>query len=84
MARIRYLEPDAKTNPTPLCDILFLAVLCPPYNVPKLLLNIPLDVGLKLVAAVKLLYAYMPYYLYVAVTIPDDIKFSTCMIAFVD
>ena len=54
MARTRYLEPDAKTNPTPLCVILFLPVLWPAYNVPKLLENTPLDAGLKLVAPVKL------------------------------
>jgi hypothetical protein len=78
IARILYLLPDAKTNPTPLCEILLLDVLWPAYNVPRLLENIPLLAGLRLVAAVKLLYAYIPYYLYVAVTIPADINDSTC------
>jgi len=77
IALILYLLPDAKTNPGLLNVILFLEVLCPAYNVSKLLLKTPFPEELRFVAAVKLLYAYIPYYLYVAATIPADIKFST-------
>ena len=57
---------------------MFLDVLWPAYNVPKLLLKTPLPDEFILAAFVTLLFAYMPYYLWVPATIPADIKFSTC------